>query len=100
SMPDDPAFDAPTPQQIAVYTAARARLDALANRTGGRLYAINRLEDLGRHYAEVAAEMRTLYSIAYQSPSSRARDGRWREIRVEVARPELVARTKPGYYAR
>lgn len=97
---DDPAFSDPTPQQVAVYTAARARLDALANRTGGRLYAINRLEDLGRHYAEVAAEMRTIYSIAYQADSSKARDGKWRDIRIEVARPELVARTKPGYYAR
>ncbi|MDT7540336.1 MAG: hypothetical protein QOE33_240 [Acidobacteriota bacterium] len=100
AMPDDPTFNDPTPQQVAVYTAARARLDALANRTGGRLYAINRLEDLGRQYAEVAAEMRTLYSIAYQVDGSKTRDGKWRDIRIEVARPELVARTKPGYYAR
>jgi VWFA-related protein len=100
AIPDDPSFGDPTPQQVAVYTAARARLDALASRTGGRLYAINRLEDLGRHYVEVAAEMRTLYSVAYQSDGSKPRDGKWRDIRIEVARPELVARTKPGYYAR
>jgi VWFA-related protein len=100
AIPDDPAFNDPTPQQVAVYTAARARLDALANRTGGRLYAINRLEDLGRQYAEVAAEMRTLYSIAYQADGSKTRDGKWRDIRIEVARPDTVARTKPGYYAR
>ncbi|MCA1613230.1 MAG: VWA domain-containing protein [Acidobacteria bacterium] len=70
----------PTPQQVA--------------------NVINRLEDLGRQYAEVAAEMRTLYSIAYQSANSGRRDGKWRAIRVEVARPELLARTRPGYYAR
>ncbi|MFN2598998.1 MAG: VWA domain-containing protein [Pyrinomonadaceae bacterium] len=96
----DPAFDDPTPQQVAVYTAARARLDALANRTGGRLYVINRLEDLARQYAEVAAEMRTIYAISYQSGGAKTHDGRWRAIRVEVSRPELIARTKPGYYAR
>lgn len=90
----------PTPQQVAVYTAARARLDLLADRTGGRLYVINRLEDLGRQYAQVAAEMRTLYSIAYQSANASSRDGKWRAIQIEVARPELVARTRPGYYAR
>jgi hypothetical protein len=28
------------------------------------------------------------------------RDGKWRTIRVEVAHADLVARTKPGYYAR
>lgn len=90
----------PSPQQVAIYTSARARLELLASRSGGRLYAINRLEDLGRQYAEVAAEMRTLYSMAYQSSNATRRDGRWREIKVEVARPELLARTRPGYYAR
>jgi VWFA-related protein len=90
----------PTPQQAAIYTAARARLNTLANRTGGRLHEINRLEDMARLYAEVAAEMRTLYTIAYQSANSRPRDGGWRAIQIQVARPELIARTRPGYYAR
>ena len=90
----------PTPQQAAIYTAARARLDTLAARTGGRLHEINRLEDMARLYAEVAAEMRTLYTIAYQSAGSRPRDGGWRAIQIQVARPELIARTRPGYYAR
>ena len=90
----------PTPQQAAIYTAARARLDTLATRTGGRLHEINRLEDMARLYAEVAAEMRTLYTIAYQSANSRPRDGGWRAIQIQVARPELIARTRPGYYAR
>ena len=90
----------PLPQQVAIYTAARTRLQSLADRTGGRLHVINRLEDLGRLYAEVAAEMRTLYSIAYQSSNSRPRDGSWRAINIEVKRPELIARSRPGYYAR
>lgn len=90
----------PTPQQIAIYTSARVRLQALADRTGGRLNAINHLEDMGRLYAEVAANIRTLYTIAYQSSSTRTRDGKWRAIRVEVAHVELLARTRPGYYAR
>ncbi|HEV2799880.1 MAG TPA: VWA domain-containing protein [Pyrinomonadaceae bacterium] len=90
----------PTPQQAAIYASARARLDTLAARTGGRLHEINRLEDMARIYAEVAAEMRTLYTIAYQSAGSRPRDGRWRAIQIQVSRPELIARTRPGYYAR
>jgi len=90
----------PTPQQVAIYTAARARLQTLADRTGGRLNAINRLEDMGRLYAEVAADMRTLYSVVYQSTNEKVRDGKWRAIRVEVAKVELLARTRPGYYAR
>ncbi|MEJ7577043.1 MAG: VWA domain-containing protein [Pyrinomonadaceae bacterium] len=90
----------PSPQLIGVYSAANKRLETLANRTGGRLHAINRLEDMGRLYAEVAADMRTLYTISYQPGGSRPRDGRWRAIRIEVKRPELLARTREGYYAR
>jgi VWFA-related protein len=90
----------PDPQQIAMYTAARARLQALADRTGGRLSEIRRLEDMGRLYAEVAAELRTLYSLTYQPSGERKRDGTWRTIRIEVTRPEMIARTKSGYYSR
>lgn len=90
----------PDPTQIAIYTSAHARLQTLADRTGGRLNEINRLDQLSRIYAEVAAELRTLYTIAYQPPASRPRDGIFRRIRIEVARPELIARTRPGYFAR
>lgn len=89
-----------SPAQVAIYAGARTRLQALADRTGGRLSEIRRLQDMSRLYVEVAAELRTLYSITYQPASGRARDGRWRAIRIEVARPELIARTRPGYFAR
>ncbi len=95
----------PLPQQVAIYTSARTRLVELANRTGGRLHEINRLEDLGRLYAEVAADMRTLYSIAYQSSAATTtttppRSGAWRAITIEVSRADTIARTRPGYYSR
>jgi Ca-activated chloride channel family protein len=89
-----------TPQQAAIYSAARTRMQSLADRTGGRLHEIRRLEDMGRLYAEVAADMRTLYSIAYQSSNARARDGKWRAINVEVTRTDAIARSRPGYFAR
>jgi VWFA-related protein len=89
----------PDPKQIAIYTSARTRMQTLADRTGGRLNIIRRLEDMGFLYVEVAADLRTLYSVGYQPTGSRARDGRWRKIRIEVARPELIARTRPGYFA-
>ncbi|MBV8855481.1 MAG: VWA domain-containing protein [Acidobacteria bacterium] len=89
-----------TPQQAAIYSAARTRMQTLADRTGGRLHEIRRLEDMGRLYAEVAAEMRTLYSLAYQSSNARPRDGKWRAITVEVTRADAIARSRPGYFAR
>jgi len=90
----------PDPSITAMYSAARTRLQLLADRTGGRLHEIHRLDDLARLYAQVAADLRALYTISYQQPNPGARDGKWRAIRIEVARADLVASTKPGYYAR
>jgi VWFA-related protein len=90
----------PGPDITGIYSAARTRLQSLANRTGGRLTEINRIDQMARLYVEVAADLRTLYTVAYQVPTDRPRDGKWHEIKVEVTHPELLARTRPGYYAR
>jgi VWFA-related protein len=89
----------PGPDITGIYSAARTRLQTLAERTGGRLNEINRLEKMAELYREVAADLRTLYTVAYQPAGDRP-TGKWHEIRVEVAHPELIARTRPGYYGR
>ncbi len=96
----DPARLAdPTPRQVAMFTAARERLKLVADRTGGTLSTINRLEEMGRLYAQVAADLRTLYTIEYQSTNDK-RDGKWRSIRIDVSNPDLISRTRQGYFAR
>ena len=96
----DPAKLAePTPRQIEMYKAARARFQLVADRTGGTFKAINHLEDMGKLYAQVAADLRTLYTVEYQ-PSNTKRDGKWRTIRIDVKDPELISRTRQGYFAR
>jgi VWFA-related protein len=96
----DPAKLAdPTPRQVAMYKVSRARLDLLANRTGGTLNTINRLEEMGKFYAAVAAELRTLFTVEYQ-PANDKRDGKWRDIRIEVKDPDLIAKTRKGYFAK
>lgn len=96
----DPARLAdPTPRQIAMFQAARTRLKLVADRTGGTLNTINRLEEMGSLYAIVAADLRTLYTVEYQ-PTNEKRDGKWRSIKVEVAQPDLISRTRQGYFAR
>lgn len=89
----------PDPTITAIYTSARVRLQTLADRTGGNFNEIQRLDQLARIYLEVAASLRTLYTIAYK-PAAAGQKGNWHAIRVEVARPELVAKTKTGYYSR
>jgi VWFA-related protein len=86
----------PTPMQYAMYSAARSRMQMLADRSGGKLNVINRLEELGRFFGEVAADLRSLYTIEYQ-PTNDKRDGKFRSIKIEVDRPELIARTRQGY---
>jgi Ca-activated chloride channel family protein len=89
----------PTPRQVAMFKAARARLQIVADRTGGTLNAINHLEDMGRLYAQVAADLRTLYTIEYQ-PANDKRDGKWRTVRIDVKNPTLISRTRQGYFAK
>ena len=89
----------PTPAQLAMYRAARERFRLLAERSGGTLNEIERLEQMGVVYANVAADLRALYTIEYQ-PKNLRRDGKWRSIRVEVADPQLISRSRSGYFAR
>lgn len=96
----DPAKLAdPTPVQVAMFTAARERLQILARRTGGTLNTINRLEEMGRLYAEVAADLRALYTIEYE-PKNTDRNGKWRDIKLQVDNPQLISRTRTGYFAK
>src|ERR1044072_6857439 len=90
----------PPPAQIPMYQAARSRLQIMADRTGGRLNAINRLEDLGRFYAQVAADLRALYTVVYQSSNEKSKKGQWRAIRLDVSEPELIVRPRPGYFVK
>ncbi len=89
----------PSPIQNALYTTARERLGVLAQRTGGEMTAINRLEEMGLLYSQVAANLRALYTIEYQSTNTR-RDGKWRTIAIETDDSAFISKTRPGYFAR
>ncbi|HRI04387.1 MAG TPA: VWA domain-containing protein [Pyrinomonadaceae bacterium] len=96
----DPAKLAdPTPRQVAMFKASRARLQLVADRSGGQLNSINRLEEMGRLYAQVAADLRTLYTVEY-NPSNEKRDGKWRAITISVKNSDYISRTRQGYFAK
>ncbi len=77
---------------------AHDRMKEMAEAGGGMFYEVEKLEDLAGAYERVVADLGTVYSLGYR-PINRVRDGKWRAIRVAVARPEAVARGKRGYYA-
>jgi VWFA-related protein len=78
---------------------ARKQLQALADVSGGRFYHADRIEDLKDVFQHVASELRTVYSMAY-TPKNLDLDGKFRRVRVQVNRPEVGIRTRPGYFGR
>ncbi len=81
-----------------LYESARRELRTIATQTGGQVFPVTRISQLDEAYSRIAAELKSVYSIAYY-PTSEKHDGRWRRLQVEVRRPGLVARTRPGYRA-
>lgn len=57
------------------------------------------MTNLNHAFSEVARELASQYSIGYYSKDNR-HDGKFRKIEVKLKKPELVARTKKGYFAK
>jgi Ca-activated chloride channel family protein len=65
----------------------------LAEISGGTYYPITRLEQLQKAYDDVAAQLRTAYTVTYESASGARRDAR---VRVRVARDGASVRLSPA----
>lgn len=94
----DPAPQFPRGGSPEDYRVGAQYMQDLADRSGARLYDADSLMNLDRAFNQVAEELRHQYSLSYY-PSNAARDGSYRRIRVRVARPNLVVRTRDGYRA-
>ena len=81
-----------------LYKLSRRELRTLGERTGGRVYPVKSLSDLAGVYKQIGDELRSQYSIGYY-PSNRARDGRWRSIKVETRARGATVRARSGYWA-
>ena len=81
------------------YENARLTLNLLAQESGGSYYHARKLSDLNGVYEQVINDLGKVYSLGYK-PANATRDGSWRWVQISVAnRPDLVARSRPGYYA-
>jgi Ca-activated chloride channel family protein len=85
--------------QQATFDLAHDRLKELADVGGGAFYECEELKDLAGAYDRVVADLGMVYTLSYR-PTKKVRDGSWRAIRVNVNRPNSVARGKRGYYAK
>ncbi len=84
----------------AIYDQAKAQLQTIADQTGGRMYSPHMIQDLPGVYSEIAEDLRVQYRIGYR-PANDAGAGSWHAVRVKIKnKPDAVARTRRGYYAR
>jgi Ca-activated chloride channel family protein len=92
------ALRANEPSQSKGFREAEFVMRQLAQETGGRAFFPARIEDLAGVYAQIADELSSQYTIGYTS-KNQLRNGAWRRVIVQVARPNATPRTKKGYYA-
>lgn len=83
---------------LRVLDASERNLAQLTEATGGRLYKPPSFDQLDSVYAEVAEELRYQYAL-YYTPLNRARDGRFRRVKVETTDPSFKVSARIGYFA-
>jgi Ca-activated chloride channel family protein len=70
--------------------------------TGGRLFRVSDVTELGDIAARISAELRNEYVIGYR-PSEVKKDGNWRKLKVRLVPPAglppLTVHNRQGYYA-
>jgi VWFA-related protein len=83
-----------------LYNLARREMDDLSRGSGGRSFPAATLADARAAFARVAADIGTLYSLGYY-PTNKARDGKFRSIKLEVRglKDKAQIRARDGYYA-
>lgn len=83
-------------RQRANFLGSQETLTTLAYDTGGREFADS--NDLSLALKQVQEDTRIYYVLGYFS-SNPKEDGKYRKIRVEVARPNVKVEHRPGYFA-
>jgi Ca-activated chloride channel homolog len=70
--------------------------------TGGRVFAVEHLNDLPDIASKIGMELRNQYVLGYR-PSNHTHDARWRKIKIKLRPPKglppLSVYAKTGYYA-
>src|SRR6202521_3853853 len=77
-------------------------LSEVTEMTGGRVFAVEKLDDLPDIASKIGMELRNQYVLGYR-PSNKAHDARWRKLKVKLRAPKglppLSVYAKTGYYA-
>jgi len=89
---------APTPEE----RTGPQLLDEISEETGGRLFRVDDLAEMGDIAEKISTELRNQYVLGYR-PKDLTRDGKWRKVKVKVnpppGLPPLTVHARTGYYA-
>jgi Ca-activated chloride channel family protein len=83
-----------------LYNLARREMNDLARSSGARNFAAADLQQARAAFARVANDIGTQYSLGYY-PTNKARDGKYRKIKVEVVgvKEKSEVHAREGYYS-
>jgi Ca-activated chloride channel family protein len=77
-------------------------LNDLSEETGGRMFRVDDLAEMGDIAVKISTELRNQYVLGYH-PKSIQRDGKWRKVKVKLVPPQglppLTVHARTGYYA-
>jgi Ca-activated chloride channel family protein len=89
---------APTPEE----QTGPLLLADMCDATGGRMFRVSNVEDLGDIATRISAELRNEYVIGY-TPSQMKTNGNWRKLKLRLVPPPglppLTVHNRQGYYA-
>jgi Ca-activated chloride channel family protein len=89
---------APTPEE----RSGPQLLGELGEETGGRLFRVDNLAEMGDIAEKISTELRNQYVIGYR-PGDPTLDGKWRKVKVKInpspGLPRLNVHARTGYYA-
>ncbi len=77
-------------------------LSEVTEMTGGRVFSVEKLDELPDIASKIGMELRNQYVLGYR-PSNKAHDARWRKLKIKLRAPKglppLSVFSKTGYYA-
>ena len=76
----------------------RGVLKNFAEKSGGIFISTPGGVAMREAFKNIVEELGIQYTITYQ-PTNTKKDGKWRDIEIRVAKPNLQIRTRKGYYA-
>jgi Ca-activated chloride channel family protein len=92
------AFSGGFPAGSSRALKSKVFLQQIAEMTGGQVYTPHTSRELAAIFQKILDELAAQYVLGYVS-SNPAQDGRFRKLKVELKRPGLKVRHRPGYYA-